>query len=146
MWRIFSILLRNSACINVHTTRPPLGRYWYCLVAVNTWEEFALFNFAINVSRYINDDNGFLYRKPILWSKNNYETFDGSWKNKELVGLEVHCTKYDRPCYVRRQYGIVWHQGCPYVDHFTLPENTDKSTSFCVNLGAILIGKNESLQ
>jgi len=51
MWRIFSILLRNSASISIPisikselgTTRPTVGRYGYCLATMSTREEFALF-------------------------------------------------------------------------------------------------------
>ena len=96
-WRIFSIIFMNFASIDVDTsikselgTRPTVARSWYCLAAINTWEEFALFKtptkpaahllhtisviFVRNLSRYINDDNGFLYCKQSLWAKNNYET------------------------------------------------------------------------
>ena len=44
IWRTFSILLRNSASINIHansepgTTRPPMGRSRYWLAAMNHME------------------------------------------------------------------------------------------------------------
>ena len=76
------------------TIRPPVGRSWYCLAAINTEEDqlFKLFKgptkptvhllhstfcyFVRNVSHCVNDDIVFLYCKS-LRAKNNCETSDG---------------------------------------------------------------------
>jgi len=51
MWRIFSKLLHNkhtSIKSEFGTARPPVGRSWYWLAAINTWEEFALFKTPVS--------------------------------------------------------------------------------------------------
>ena len=34
--------VHTSVKSELGTTRPLVGRYWYCLAAINTWEEFGL--------------------------------------------------------------------------------------------------------
>ena len=141
MQRIFSMLLRNSTSINVHTsvkseldTRPPVGRSWYCQAAINTHGKSLLYlkdqlnlqpiythhfcNFPMilsssTVSRVcglkITMRRNWWVSRSLCWTGAIHLKLTSDWQLDKSLVYKV------RPLSVRRQNGIVWHQGCPYL-------------------------------